>query len=184
MAKFKVKIAAAFHGWCDYGGCLGTRPVSPMPTENGIRGMIAAGMGIRREETEELKKLNEDIKITFEPLDKNQKYLERYDDFQTVTAEADPEALDIPKEWRCGGEHDAFPCGNGGYAVGKGGNQKNKVIQKSYVVNQEYTVYVQSENREKLKKVEYALNHPRFNLYCGRKNCPPAYIVTEEVADE
>lgn len=60
----------------------------------------------------------------------------------------------------------------------KTGNRK--LTYRDHYQDAVYVAAVGSEDEELIERIEYALKHPRFQLYLGRRACPPAGILQIE----
>ena len=106
----------------------------PAPSKSAVVGMIAAALGMRRED-ERIKSLN-DLAYAV----RVDQICKTMTEFQTV-------------EWKPG---------------------TRKLTYRDHYQDAVYVAAVGSEDEELIGKIEYALKHPRFQLYLGRRACPPA----------
>lgn len=54
---------------------------------------------------------------------------------------------------------------------------KRKLTYRDYYQDAVYVVAIGSENERCIDQIQYALLHPRFQLYLGRRACPPAGVL-------
>lgn len=112
----------------------------PAPSKSAVVGMIAAALGMRRED-ERIKSLNDlAYAVRVDQIGKTMT------EFQTV-------------EWKPG---------------------TRKLTYRDHYQDAVYVAAVGSEDEELIGKIEYALKHPRFQLYLGRRACPPAGVLRIE----
>lgn len=112
----------------------------PAPSKSAVVGMIAAALGMRRED-ERIKSLNDlAYAVRVDQIGKTMT------EFQTV-------------EWKPG---------------------NRKLTYRDHYQDAVYVAAVGSEDEELIGKIEYALRHPRFQLYLGRRACPPAGVLQIE----
>lgn len=54
---------------------------------------------------------------------------------------------------------------------------KRKLTYRDYYQDAVYIVAVESEDERRIDQIQYALLHPHFQLYLGRRACPPAGVL-------
>lgn len=54
---------------------------------------------------------------------------------------------------------------------------KRKLTYRDYYQDAVYIVAVGSEDERRIDRIQYALRHPRFQIYLGRRACPPAGVL-------
>ncbi|GHV97777.1 type I-E CRISPR-associated protein Cas5/CasD [Lactobacillus nasalidis] len=116
------------------------RTTWPAPSKSAVIGMIAAALGMRRED-ERIKSLN-DLLFAVR-IDQVGKVMT---EFQTV-------------EWK---------------------KETRKLTYRDHYQDAVYVAAVGSEDEDLIEKIEYVLKHPRFQLYLGRRACPPAGVLQIE----
>lgn len=174
MKKLKLNFKGVLQSWGSYGGGLNYHPTDNKPTESGILGMIAAGMGIDRSEEAKLQELRDSIEIDIpEP----EEFPDIYHDFQVVSPQGTSftdylsASQMLPEDLR------ALPAASG--AASSTG--ETKTISKDYILNQDYTVFIRG-SEEVLNKVKHALQHPYYPIFLGRKCCTASTMEVCEVA--
>ncbi len=131
MSTLLIRLAGPMQSW---GGDskFDIRDTEREPTKSGVIGMLAAALGIRRDDKESLSELSK------------LKYGVR----------ADREGLVI-----CD-----FHTVHG---------TKNSYVTRRYYLNDAlFLAGLECEDEETLKKYEYALKHPVYPLFLGRRSCP------------
>jgi CRISPR system Cascade subunit CasD len=146
MAVLLLRLSAPLQSW-DTGAKFEIRRTKREPTKSGVIGMIAAAFGYKRWENdrlENLAKLKFGVKVI--------KQGEYAVDFQM---------LHTKKYWD-DIKAKVNPNTNG-----------SRVTYRYYLSDAIFAVGLEGD-RELLEKIDYALRHPYFPLYLGRKSCPPA----------
>jgi CRISPR system Cascade subunit CasD len=155
MAVLILRLAAPLQSWGS-GSKFNSRLTEREPTKSGVIGMIAAALGIRRWEDEKLKTLTK-LKFGIKVIREGDFSV----DYQTVHSKKYWEDVDSGK----------VPNGNGSY-----------ISPRYYLADAVFAVGLEGD-RGLLEKIEYALRHPYFPLYLGRKSCPPAGKVVIGIED-
>lgn len=66
----------------------------------------------------------------------------------------------------------------------KNANKKDKKLTyRDYLQDAIFMVAIGSENSDLINEIHYALRHPKFPLFLGRRSCPPAGPLEIEVFD-
>ena len=60
-------------------------------------------------------------------------------------------------------------------------NTKPKLTYRYYLQDALFMVAIGSDDDELIEKIHYALQHPKFSLFLGRRSCPPAGPLEIEV---
>lgn len=60
---------------------------------------------------------------------------------------------------------------------------KRKITHRTYYQDAIYLVALTGDNR-RIDQIDYALHHPKFQLYIGRRSNPPAGVLETKVYDE
>lgn len=184
MRVLELKIKGVFQSWGSYGGNLNFHPTDYKPTESAIIGMIAAGLGIRRTQLEMLDSLKNSLKIIIQEPDT---YPQIYRDYQTVSAHpvklanylSDKELKELKKQGKEARFLRLLPDAQGEKTPQTG---QGKIIYKDYVVDQEYTIFVESSSEEySVENIQNAIQHPYYPLFLGRKCCSASRIKTKIV---
>ncbi|WP_304683672.1 type I-E CRISPR-associated protein Cas5/CasD [Ileibacterium valens] len=58
------------------------------------------------------------------------------------------------------------------------------ITRRSYLSDAVFVVGISSDDRSLIEKIEYALNHPAYPLFLGRRSCPPVQPLTLGVKDD
>jgi len=151
MSTLLLRLAAPMQSW-GVDSKFDTRNTEREPTKSGVLGLLAAALGIRRDDTEALKALNElryGVRI-----DREGKLL---CDFHTAHEE---------EFWK--------PSHDGRYS---------HVTYRYYLCDAEFICGLESDDEELLKGYEYALKHPAFPLFLGRRSCPPTLPLVLGIRD-
>ncbi len=64
-------------------------------------------------------------------------------------------------------------------AVGK----NSKITYRYYLSDAIFLVGLESEDLQFLEKIDYALKHPKFPLFLGRRSCPPTFPLVLDIKD-
>ncbi|MDR0991376.1 MAG: type I-E CRISPR-associated protein Cas5/CasD [Ruminococcus sp.] len=155
MAVLMLRLSAPLQSWGS-GSKFDTRMTEREPTKSGVIGMLAAAFGYRRFEDEKIKELSKlrfGVKVIREG--------ELAIDFQTVHSKKYWDDISAGK----------IPNGNGAY-----------ISRRYYLSDAIFAVGLEGD-RELLEAAEYALTHPYFPLYLGRKSCPPVGKVVIGITD-
>lgn len=173
MTKLELNVKSVFQSWGNYGGSLNFHPTDYKPTESGVMGMIAAGMGIKRTEFKKLEYLKDNLSIEIrEPTN----YPNFYHDFQTVHPKGTKFSKYLNKDQQRAEDKKKLPAAKGGDSS----TGSTKTMVKDYILNQEYSIIIEG-NEKFLEKVKYSLLHPYYPIYLGRKNCTPCHLEVREI---
>jgi CRISPR system Cascade subunit CasD len=146
MAVLVLRLTAPLQSWGS-GSKFNLRLTEREPTKSGVIGMIAAAFGISRWEDEKIQKLTK-LKFGIKVIREGDFAI----DYQTVHSR---------KYWE-DVSNGNVPNGNGSY-----------ISPRYYLADAIFAVGLEGD-KEQLEKIAYALRHPYFPLYLGRKSCPPA----------
>lgn len=141
----KLHLSAPLQSWTVHSYFHNRKITSSIPTHSGTTGLLSAAFGYERGD-----KRIEELKNSITILCETKKHGVIVTDYNTVK----------------GGMHKACsPTAR---------NDNSLVMKKDYIEDGEFIVYVFAKDEELLKRLDYALDHPKFALYLGRKNCIPA----------
>lgn len=145
MATLLLRLAAPLQAW-GADSKFETRRTNREPTKSGVLGMLAAALGLRRDDDVSLQKLN---KLQFGVrIDKEGKLLV---DFHM----ANPPSGDYKYV-------NYKPPGNG------------YVTYRHYLSDAVFLAGLSCDDKVFLEKLQGALLHPVFPLFLGRRSCPPS----------
>lgn len=140
MATLLLRLAAPLQAWGS-NSKFNIRSTEREPTKSGIVGMLAAAMGIQRnDDPEMLEPLNA---LRFGVRVEREGKLLR--DFHMV--------------------HEMT------------GKKASHVTERFYLSDAVFIAALESDNTEFLEQLEYALKHPVYPLFLGRRSCPPTLPV-------
>ena len=147
MATLLLRLAAPLQAWGS-DSKFETRKTDREPTKSGVVGLLAAALGLRRDDTEGLARLNG---LHFAGrADREGSLLV---DFHTVNRLSERQQ----KENREKGKQPEAPY----------------VTYRHYLQDAVFLVGLESEDTALLQELETALKHPVYPLYLGRRSCPP-----------
>lgn len=146
MATLLLRLAAPLQSWGSESK-FNRRLTDQEPTKSGVVGMLAAALGIQR--NDDPKKLEPLNALRFGVRVERQGELLR--DFHTVH--------DMQKK-----------C--------------SYITERFYLSDAVFMVALESENREFLEQLIYALNHPAYALFLGRRSCPPTLPIVLGIRDD
>lgn len=136
MSTLLLRLAAPIQSW-GVASKFDTRMTEREPTKSGVIGMLAAALGVRRDDTdalEELSSLRFGVRVDREG--------ELLNDFHMA------------------------------HAV-----KSSYVTHRYYLCDAVFLCGLESEDRGALERYAYALTHPVFPLFLGRRSCPPTLPV-------
>jgi CRISPR system Cascade subunit CasD len=157
------------------------RDTVPHPTKSAIIGLIAAALGIKRNEQAKIETLTEELRCAVR-VDTTPFFWRDYHTVQTPGA--------LPKAVST--EHWKTRWQELGYGEGNRYAQRVQTIlsYRNYISNALYTICLWQFQPEKqregdwkfpLTEIEKALKHPIFMLYAGRKSCPLALPLNPDI---
>lgn len=147
MATLLLRLAAPLQAWGS-NSKFNIRTTEREPTKSGIVGMLAAALGIQR--NDDSKKLEPLNALRFGVrVEKEGKLLR---DFHMV--------------------HEMT------------GKKDSHVTERFYLSDAVFMVALESENKEFLEQLAYALEHPVYPLFLGRRSCPPTLPVVWGVRND
>ena len=142
MATLLLRLAAPLQAWGS-DSKFETRKTDREPTKSGVIGLMAAALGLRRDDTAGLARLN---RLQFAVrVDREGELLVDYH-----IASWEKEA---PKKGKT--------------------EKKTCVTYRHYLQDAVFLVGLESEDETWLQELEAALRHPVYPLYLGRRSCPP-----------
>lgn len=146
MATLLLRLAAPLQSWGSQSK-FNIRLTDREPTKSGVVGMLAAALGIQR--NDDPKKLEPLNALRFGVrVEKEGKLLR---DFHTVHGTQ---------------------------------NKCSYITERFYLSDAVFMVALESENREFLEQLIYALNHPVYALFLGRRSCPPTLPIVLGIRDD
>lgn len=143
MSTLLLRLAAPLQAW-GVDSKFDTRSTGREPSKSGVLGLLAASLGIRRDDTETLSKLSE-LKFGVR-VDREGQYLH---DFHMAHSAKD-----------------------------------SYVTHRYYLSDAVFLCGLESENHDLLDQYAYALSHPAYPLFLGRRSCPPTLPLVLGVKDK
>ncbi|MBR6407357.1 MAG: type I-E CRISPR-associated protein Cas5/CasD [Clostridia bacterium] len=132
MSTLLLRLAAPLQSW-GVGSKYDIRTTEREPTKSGVLGMLAAALGIRRDDAESIKALSS-LRFGVR-VDREGKLLH---DYHIARAE-----------------------------------KNSYVTHRYYLSDAVFLCGLESEDMQALNGYEYALKHPVYPLFLGRRSCPP-----------
>lgn len=143
MATLLLRLAAPLQSW-GMDSNFETRKTSREPTKSGVVGLLAAALGIGREEPEKLAPLN------------RLRFGVRVD--QEGTFLVDYHIAQKEKKTRKAAKPEVITY----------------VTYRHYLADAVFLAGLESADTAFLQEIAQALHHPAFPLFLGRRSCPPA----------
>ena len=143
MSTLLLRLAAPMQAW-GVDSKFDTRSTGREPSKSGVLGLLAAALGIRRDDSAALGSLAE-LKFGVR-VDREGQYLH---DFHMA--------------------HSAVT---------------SYVTHRYYLSDAVFLCGLESEDRELLEQYAYALTHPVYPLFLGRRSCPPTLPLVLGIRDE
>lgn len=155
---------------CSWGDIAmgGFRPSVSSPSRSAIVGLLAAALGIRREQEDKLSSLNKSVGLAFEI----ESYGNLLTDYQTAQAPRSTSGNSFFSRKR---EIDAVKVDTKAQAT---------LSHREYYTDSLCRAYVWSKSdcdNQLLMSLCNALKRPRFPLYLGRKSCPPSLPLAPQI---
>lgn len=143
-----------------------TRPSFAYPTKSAVLGMVAAALGIKREED-----------------DKHQHLAESYA-FAVLVEDMGVPLVDYHTAQVPPGKEQYFTRKDELNLIPKS-ELKTILSTRDYRMDAIYTVALceQTENQWSVEKLQEALISPVFTLYLGRKSCPPSLLLQPKIVE-
>jgi CRISPR system Cascade subunit CasD len=170
LTESDVKECLIFHiagPMCSWGeSSVGNyRPTSSHPTKSAVAGILAASLGIDRNDSERQSSLYSDYQYIVVSTGQETELI----DFSTV------ESSEEPNE-----ERSILPPRSRELNRDK---RNTILVDRRYICNGYYSVIVipESTPRYGLRELKDALEHPHYVPYLGRKSCPLAYPMCPSV---
>lgn len=142
MATLLLRLAAPLQAW-GTDSKFETRRTNREPSKSGVLGMLAAALGIRRDEPEKLVQLS------------HLRFGVRVDNEGDILCD---------------------------YHIAKS-VKTSYVTYRHYLQDAVFLVGLESDDIAFLKELEYALQHPVFPLFLGRRSCPPTFPLVKRIRD-
>ena len=147
MATLLLRLAAPLQSW-GADSKFEIRKTEREPTKSGVVGLLAAALGLRRDDTAGLQPL---CGLRFGVrVDREGSLLT---DFHTA---GNPTPQQVRAARRKGKAPDA-----------------PYVTRRNYLADAVFLVGLESEDRSLLEQLQWALSHPVYPLFLGRRSCPP-----------
>ena len=147
MATLLLRLAAPLQSW-GADSKFETRKTGREPTKSGVVGLLAAALGVRRDDTRALEPLN---RLRFGVrVDQEGALLM---DYHTAN---NPRPDEVKKARKKGQKI-----------------QAPYVTRRYYLADAVFLVGLESEDRSLLEQLQWALSHPAYPLFLGRRSCPP-----------
>lgn len=131
------------------------KDTNEFPSKSAIYGMICCALGRSGEQIEFLEKLNNSIKMSVICYSD----INYITDYQTIGCKYNPndnvELLKIPR-------------------TANKKNRRQKILNKTYLVNGKYLVILKSEDEQLLNELAVGFKYPVWPIFFGRKCCIPS----------
>ena len=147
MATLLLRLAAPLQSWGS-DSKFEVRKTNREPTKSGVIGLLAAALGLHRDEDQELSRLSA-LRFAVR-VDQEGSLLVDYHTANNPTP-------DEVKQARLSGKKVAAPY----------------VTRRYYLSDAVFLVGLESEDETLLSQLQQALTHPRYPLFLGRRSCPP-----------
>lgn len=145
MKTLTIRLAAPLQSYGNE-ATFNLRTSFQYPSKSAVLGMIAAGLGYRREDDQKLQALNK-LKYAVRVEQSGHMMTE----FQTV-------------EYHKSASKTA-----------------RKLTYRNFLQDAVFVAAIGSDNDAFIDKIEYAIRHPKFQLYLGRRSNPPAGLIKLEL---
>ena len=143
MSTLLLRLAAPMQAW-GVDSKFDTRSTGREPSKSGVLGLLAAALGIRRDDSAALGRLAE-LKFGVR-VDREGQYLH---DFHMAHSE-----------------------------------KASYVTHRYYLSDAVFLCGLESEDRKLLEQYAYALTHPAYPLFLGRRSCPPTLPLVLGIRDK
>lgn len=147
MATLLLRLAAPLQSWGS-DSKFEVRKTNREPTKSGVIGLLAAALGLARDEDQALQCLN-GLHFAVR-VDQEGQLLPDYHTANNPTPEQ------VQKGQKC-----------------KASQTKTYVTRRYYLSDAIFLVGLESEDEPLLQQLQQALTHPVFPLFLGRRSCPP-----------
>lgn len=147
MATLLLRLAAPLQSW-GADSKFETRKTNREPTKSGVIGLLAAALGLARDEDQALQRLN-GLRFAVR-VDQEGQLLRDYHTANNPTP-------DQVREARSRGKAPSAPY----------------VTRRYYLSDAIFLVGLESEDEALLQQLQQALTHPVYPLFLGRRSCPP-----------
>lgn len=147
MATLLLRLAAPLQSWGS-SSKFEVRKTNREPTKSGVVGLLAAALGLRRDNTRELSQLNR-LRLAVR-VDQEGTLLM---DYHTANNPTPDEVRQARRENKKVGAP--------------------YVTKRYYLADAIFLIGLESENEELLQRLSRALKHPVYPLFLGRRSCPP-----------
>lgn len=164
MATLLLRLAAPLQSW-GVDSKFETRKTNREPTKSGVIGLLAAALGIRRDDVAGLQRLNQlhcSVRVDQEG--------ELLVDFHTAKA--------LKDQYVTKRRHRMT------YEIIRDEEVKTPyVTYRHYLADAIFLVALESDDIDLLKELSDAIQHPVFPLYLGRRSCPPTFPICLGIRD-
>ena len=147
MATLLLRLAAPLQSW-GADSKFETRKTNREPTKSGVIGLLAAALGLRRDEPEALQRLN------------RLRFAVRVDQEGVLLVDFHTAGNPTPAEVRRAREKGKAPGAP-------------YVTKRHYLADAIFLAGLESDDEALLKQLQAALCRPAFPLFLGRRSCPP-----------
>lgn len=147
MATLLLRLAAPLQSWGS-SSKFEVRKTNREPTKSGVVGLLAAALGLRRDNTRDLSQLN-CLRLAVR-VDQEGTLLM---DYHTANNPTPDEVRQARRENKKVGAP--------------------YVTKRYYLADAIFLIGLESENEELLQRLSRALEHPVYPLFLGRRSCPP-----------
>lgn len=149
MATLLLRLAAPLQSW-GIDSKFETRKTNREPTKSGVVGLLAAALGLRRDEEALLQQLN------------TLRFGVRVDQEGSLLMDYHTANNPTPEEIR---------------SARKDGKKVTApyVTKRYYLSDAVFLVGLESKDTDFLRSLEHALTHPVYPLFLGHRSCPPTF---------
>lgn len=157
MSTLLLRLAGPLQSWGD-DSKFKTRRTYSVPTKSGVVGMLAAALGLPRTADQDIQHLSESLKMGIR-VDQPGEIIEDYH----VMIKPHAKTRNVSNVTR--------------RLMNLESTTKTKkvtdVSKREYLSDAIFTVGLESKDINLLKRLDYALHHPVYPLFLGRRACPP-----------
>lgn len=147
MATLLLRLAAPLQAW-GVDSKFEIRRTGREPTKSGVIGLLAAALGLRRDDDQAMQRLNA------------LRFAVRVDQEGSLLADYHTAKNPTPDEVRQARRKGKSP-------------DPPYVTRRYYLADAIFLVALESEDEALLHRLQWALAHPAYPLFLGRRSCPP-----------
>ncbi len=147
MATLLLRLAAPLQSW-GADSKFEIRKTNREPTKSGVIGLLAAALGLRRDEVQAMQKLN------------SLRFAVRVDQEGSLLTDFHTAGNPTPDEVKKARQKDKAP-------------HAPYVTRRYYLADAVFLAGLESEDEGLLRQLQTALCRPAFPLFLGRRSCPP-----------